>query len=424
MLIELLLAAFPLQGGAPPFEDVSVASENGTYAAELRRAPGQERVRGPLARWQVTVFDLAREGERAELWSAKYPYDGRSERFLLTDDGTTFVHVAEPWSNHRPVVRVHALGEEVAAIEGEALGVPRRSIDVGSRGPQWFEPDESAVRLGWVDDARGSWPALTIRCADGVERRIDLAMGEVDAGPVAASPAVLPAVPVDAIGRLRAPYLTLVDAPRYALAGCPVPVRVGGNHPTPNWRLVGFELEVRGEDGRHLVLVARSAPPASGTVTATVIDGFQGALGLHGLVPGRWKVTVRGAEKEPLPDLTIDVLPERLRARMRITGGFAGVDQLVEVHSPGVVRLRGGMGTGVWTERRILTGAERDEINSVLAAMPARPRSGGASPGADHFVYALGWWAGESWREVTVDDGTARGEVLDLIETLRSLLAR
>ena len=57
---------------------------------------------------------------------------------------------------------------------------------------------------------------------------------------------------------------------------------------------------------------------------------------------------------------------------------------------------------------------------ALLALAGTSPESQTTSGAADLFHYRLDWWAGDAWRRVERDDGTARGPVGDLITALRA----
>ena len=412
-----VLALTLLAQGITPFD---LPSSNGRYVARARKEPGQELVDDRIARWRLTVRDTAR-GE--ELWSCPFPrrgpLDPSAAPFFLSADGSTLARLTRVFSGARPVVFIHRFGAVVAEIDGDSFAFDRSDLAVTSEGTTWLG-EEDSVRMDWFENEAGPWLGLEIEAARGWTRRVDLSIGLV-VGPAVALPQVSPIVHPELVELVRPPFVTGLSVPAYSLWGVPLLVSIEGAHPTPNWIQGGFELQVIDLEARELLLLPLSQPPPVRSVSAQVIERFTAEAQILNVAPGVHTLTVRGAEpeEERVEPRTFEVLPGRLRVRLVTTGGIAGVNDAVELFVPGVARVRRSFGGGAGPVLHHVAPDVLDRIDAVLGDLPRRPRSGTAAVGADLFHYRLGWWAGDGWVEVELDEGTARGAAAELIGLLR-----
>lgn len=395
LLLPLLLLAV---AGA---QDIAVPSADGRFEARL--ASGRLEVRAADGR---------------ELWSCRHPAADVPSRFLLSDDGSTFVQVTRAFHVEEPVLRVHRHGAPVLAWSGSEL-----ELDEDDVGERWLAGEEARADLGWRHDdawlAAHGGPSLVLRLgpAQGWSRAVDLTAGALaepapDPPELGVEPALPGTLPVGA----RSPFVESIEAPARILAGEPLAVTVTGNHPTPNWTLLGFDLER--EEGR-LVLVPTSEPPPD-SIQLTVLEPFEREATLRGLPPGTWTIAARG-HGEGLARTRVEVLGPRLLARLRTTGGFAGVNDVVELHEPGVARVVAAFDEVPGARLLHPAPAALARVRAALGALPSgdlRKRTAGAS---DLFQHHLLWRVDGRWFEVRVDDLTAEGEVAAAIEALRGL---
>ncbi len=398
-------------------QNPDVFSADGRWVARIRKAPGQERVDDRLARWQLEVRKAA---DGSELWSCHYRQRGVEGRALLSDDGSTFVLVTQRFSEARPVVFVLRHGRALAELIGRDFALERADVERTNTGAAWLHEQDDLARLAWRESEVGHWLGLELASSRDWARSVDLSVGEVVA-PYSGTPVLTPGVDPEFAALAEPPFVTRVHVPKQALFGLPARIGVVGSHPTPNWTLGGFELEWLDDQGTSFAIHARSLPPPVRTVSAHVIEGFNGQAFLHGLRPGRYTITARGKEKQALAAQPLEVLPGRLRVRLTVTGGFAGVHDSVELFAPGVARTVRSFGGERGPRVSHVAPEALERLDRVLPLLPEDPRSARTEVGADLFVYRLEWWAGDAWLEVRVDDGTARGAVRELIELLRAL---
>jgi len=420
-LALLPLCALAPQGSVP--RELDVPSDDGRWVARVRKASGQERVDDRVARWELAVHDTAR-GELA--WSCPFPRQGpvapSEGLFLLSDDGSTFARVGTAYAGARPVIAVYRFGALAAEIEGGDLNLERKQLLVTHQGTAWLDPEVDRVHIDWFESEVGPWLGLRINAARGWERRIDLSAGQVFAEPEA-TPQVSPIVHPELVDLVRPPRVSDVRVAPYALWGVPVRVTVIGTHPTPNWQQGGFSLRLLDAEMRELLVLPMSQPPPTSSFSAQVIEGFSSTAELLGLSPGVHTVTAHGSEPEDdqVEPRTFEVLPGRLRVRLETTGGIVGVDDSVELFVPGVARTRRGFDGEEGPRLQHVAPAVLNRIDDVLVRMPKETRSSTPSIGSDVFHYRLGYWAGDAWVQMELDDGTARGAVAELIELLRRI---
>jgi hypothetical protein len=411
-----MLASSLILGLALALQSPDTTSADGRWVARVHKARGQERVDDRLARWILTVQGA---GEAEPAWSCPYRHRGVAGRTLLSDDGSTFVLVPELFSEARPVVRVYRHGKLFAELIGREFGLERADVARTTSSASWLDEAGDEASLVWRESELGHWLALELSSARDWTRTVDLSVGEVWS-PHRALPSVEPVVDPEFASLAQPPYVTALHVPPHTLFGLPVRVRVVGSHPTPNWQLGGFGLEWLDDEGLSFAIHPRSLPPPARTLTAQVIEGFDSVAYLHGLAPGRYTVTATG-KGEPLALQAFEVLPGRLRVRLSISGGIAGVSDSVELYVPGVARTVRGMHGDEGPRLAYADTAVLERIDRLLPNLPTSPRSSRTTLASDFFEYQLEWWSGERWLAVTVDDGTARGPVRELIELLRAL---
>ncbi len=418
--LSLALATLPgLAQDAPPFTDLDVPSANGWYRAEVRRAAGYEDKPPHLARWRVAVFEvLENVGEKQELWSAPYAYDGTSRHYVLANDGSTLVHVLENFQNYRAVVTIVREGRPVSGPTGSAFDLEPRSIERTAAGKRWLADGGVPDGTHWLETDTGPRLVLPLRLRDGREHVLDVEDGRVWSGADFAALAaveVAPALAERLVPHVRIPYVRHFEVPEVVRAGHPVPVIVSGDHPTPGWRFEAFVLEQSGELGRDLTLTPRSRFPTGDA--AQVLSPFRGQAELVGLVPGSYRVRVLGRAKLTTGYAPLEVLPADHVLTLRRTGGIAGVDERWEVLGRGEARFRSR------GESRVLR-IPGDTLARFVELVDRFPARGGASRSegsADRFAYTVTWWDGALPLELSVGEATAGATVRELVELLTAL---
>lgn len=402
------------------FADRDLESPDERYVAEIRRAPGQERVRPELARWRVAVFARTRDGGRSELWSGLYPYRGDERLLFLSQDGRAIVDVAPLYQDYREVVGVFrptATGGERVAIDGAVLGVPREARQRTDRGVAWLAEDPTAHVLHWQLTDWGPTAVLELALRDGGTLPLDVDRG---ARLVLDTPAEVGVDPPFRPNAGAAYQIPLVESFRVASPaswGQPVEVAVQGSHRTSGWRVVGFTLERSAEDPAVLVLAPRSAPPAAGSMVAQVIEPFTAVARVVGLPPGTHALQVASGAAEPLPAQEVEVLPPGLLVELHASGGIAGIVEVCRLWARGVVTIESSRATmprivDLWPEQEA-------ELDRLLAQLPRKPTRELTENASDLFHCELVvWHDGRSTTHV-VDDLSARGAIADVIQLLR-----
>ena len=416
-----LLALF-LGGGDAAAQGLAVRSANGRFEAVVAKAPGQERVDDALARWLLSMVDLE---TGVELWSVHYRHDGAPARHFTSDDGSTFVRLKRDFSEAREVLRIDRWGERSVERTGREFSLQRDELERTNAGSLWLHEEGDTVDCGWVDTEHGPALMLTLESARGWTREVDVSMGRILFPFDYAEPHVMPGFPESSTPAevLEIPYVNNVVVPRVGLAALPVRVEVSGSHATPNWSFFAFLMSW--EDEQTIVLTPYSRPPTAGVATAQVLDRFKVDAYLQGLMPGSYRVAVAGpssVEGVSMQYQSLEVLPGRIHVRLETTGGIAGIRDLTEIYKPGVLKVaKSRAPEGVQPEPRHLTPEEQSRLDLLVGALPAESSRKLSTSGSDFMQYRLGWWTGETWVEVTVDDGTSRGGVRKLIEFLRGL---
>lgn len=313
---------------------VTVDSTSGLYRASIARAPGQERVADTLARWRLDVHARWPEAPAEAVWSCSYPHRDTPRWHFLTDDGLSFVALDREYSEARSLVSVWRMGERVAELSSTQLAVDRSRLPRGDSHP-WLA--DLGPRLDWGETSLGPQPYLVLPLAYEEVRYVDLADGSVrdELGEWSEPWAEPPASRVEKPG-LRACLTERFSLPAQIRWGETLEVRVGGNHATPNWMFVGFEIALDPEDPGTIVLTPISAPPPKGTTQTIERQHFDAVGHVKGLMPGRYRLRIAEAAAgvDPQP---FEVLPARPFLEYERKGGIAGIDQVVRVYPTGVV---------------------------------------------------------------------------------------
>lgn len=313
---------------------VTVDSTSSLYRATIARAPGQERVADTLARWRLEVHARWPEAPAETFWSCSYPHRDTPRWHFLTDDGLSFVALDREYSEARSLVSVWRMGERVAELSSTQLAVDRSRLPRADSHP-WLA--DMGPRLDWGETSLGPQPYLVLPLAYEEVRYVDLTDGSVraDLGEWSEPWAEPPASRVEKPG-LRACLTERFSLPAQIRWGETLEVRVGGNHATPNWMFVGFELALDPEDPAQIVLTPISAPPPKGTSQTIERQHFDAVGHVKGLMPGRYRLRIAEAAAgvDPQP---FEVLPARPFLEYERKGGIAGIDQVVRVYPTGVV---------------------------------------------------------------------------------------
>jgi hypothetical protein len=401
--LPLLLQAVPARDFAP----VEASTADARFVARIDRAPGQEQVPANMARFRLSVSERSPDAGLIARWHVLYPYDDSPARYLLADGGRAFVEIEEHFSESRAVLAVQTSSGRTQWT-GAELGIPREALGGTLAQREWLDPAR-APRIGWTDGAFGPCLELQIPIRDGTTRRLD-ASSETTVSDTVVSlvePALQGALPV----RCAVPYVQSVEWPRVARAGRPIAIPMLAHHATPGWTFLGFELEV-GEDVLHLT--PRSQAPD--LFQAQVLSVFRTTATVRGLPVGRYTLRVDGWSPGG-PPAVIDVLPEHLLAGVRSSGGFAGLTQTFELYDFGILRRR--FREDAPPEFLELSAAQMSTLREKLAALPAKSRRASTKDTSDLFQHSLGFWSGETFVAIEVDDLAATEAETALIAALR-----
>ncbi len=394
------------------FAPIEVFSADKASVARIDRASGQERVAANLARFTLTVLPFDEVENHRELWSTPYPYDSSPARYVLAKSGRAFVELEEHFSESHPVLMIHAPGHEAVKWSGEKLSIPRKDLGGTNQNRGWLD-DKLQPSIAWTDGAFGPCLELDIPCRDGLVRKLDLErLRLIDPNDENNMPRVLPAIQGTLPIRNAVPYVVSVEYPRVARAGREIEIRILGNHATPGWTFLGFELE---QGAGKLILTPRSKAPDG--VQAQVLSVFRTSAKLIDLPIGRYTLEISGWSPGG-PPATIDVLAGSLLASLRTRGGFAGIDQCIEVHEQGL--LRAVMGRDQPAGFIDVDGERMTRMRELLAALPAKDRRATTANAADLFKHTLGFWSDDSWITLEVDDLAATETERNLISLIRA----
>ncbi len=305
--------------------EFDVRSENRRFVAQVRHVEvGKPDPARP--RYELTVYAERHDGSLGKQWSAPYTKRGTSALCLLTDDGSTFLRVADAVKPDGPVVDVMVKGLPRAAFDAEALEI---SAPAGASEP-WLAADTQSVRIRPEGELNAN-ACLDLLGRDGLVRTIDLVTGELRVSSSRGEVSIEPPPPEDVEISTSRACIERFSAPEIVLADEPFAVNVHGNFPTPGWVLVGFGLEA--PSARELVLVPCIVPPPSKTISAQVVVGFDSSASILGLPPGSYSLGVASCERDPaLEPRALEVLPADLLASLEITGGDGKSERVAMVY--------------------------------------------------------------------------------------------
>ncbi len=399
---------------ALPYRDTDVVSANGCYTARVRRAPGSEGRPGPLARWRVVVEDA----DGTERWSALLFWDGSARHWLLSDDGSTFVHVREDFHDFQEVLEILREGRAVSGPSGSAFELDPRDVERTATGKLWLAHDGVPRGTTWLETAGGPRLVLPLVCRDGRERVVDLETGRLlraEDFAALATVTVTPALEARLAALVERPYVARWVAPARVRAGHPVVVDVVADHPTAGWRFEGFVLVQSGEHGRDLELAPWSRKPVG--VAAQALVPVRPRAELEGLAPGRYRLRVVGRASVEPGWGELEVLPADHLGSFRRSGGIQGLAEDCEVLGRGEARFyseRDGART------RCLSRAALARIEELLARLPeSSPRA--PSEGADFFHYRIVHWRDGLPVELACDERDADPAARELAALLAAL---
>ncbi|MCC7014431.1 MAG: hypothetical protein IT454_17860 [Planctomycetes bacterium] len=405
------------RGQEAPLPVVSVQSANAMFAAEIRKAPGQEQVPDALARWRLSVYEHPRPARAEVLWSCAFPHRAGARAYLLADDGRSLVAVESEYSEARALVRRWRGDEELVELSATELDIDR------SRFPKdtpkaWLAATPAALALEWSELPRGPGLALHVTTSYGESRYFDLESGAVTRAPASSTEPLVepPASRVEKPG-LRLALARKFQAPALAYWGEVLEVEVSGDHPTPNWMFVGFELALR--EGGQLVLSPISAPPPRNSVQAQVIQRFDAKARIQGLMPGRYTLRVEGCPDDLQQPLALEVRPARAFLELSRRGGFAGLDQSFRVYPSGVAVV-GSVRPARPTEFRVLRRSTMQRLVDAAAQLKSDLRARPGSIVADGFEFRLAIWDGVRARQLEFQDQGSVGALHEIVELLTS----
>jgi len=328
-------AAQASQEAAATIEPLEIASANGLYRAEVRKAAGQERVADSIARWRLNVYSTESGSEGKALWSSLVPHRAGARIVRLADDGSVLAVVERSGAANRALVRLWGPQGERITHTAASLSLDRsraRSDDAS-----WLADGDDAVRIEWNETPQGPLQFLVVTSAEGAKRWIDLVDGTVRSSPRFETPiSVTPDALLAGVNVLASPFVNSYDCASVVYWGEELVVRVSGSHPTPNWRNVGFQFTLGGEDGRTLTLAPMSSPPPANSPQLQVLQGYHATAHIQGLAPGRYILRVDGRGEEDPPERSIEVRRARAVIELHTSGGVLGLDRDVRVFANSV----------------------------------------------------------------------------------------
>ncbi len=410
-------AARAQDGGAPlPLE---FTSASGLFRAQVHKAAGQERVADALARWRLSVFSKDPEAPAAPIWSVAFSHLAGARAHRCADDGQSVLTVESHYSATRPLLRVWGPDGERFALGASDLELPARRTAEPTSAP-WLAQGEESVVLEWHETPRGPAAFARLALADGGTRWIDLHSAAVRDRTRFEEPiSVLPDAALAGVNVLAPPYVTSFECRSALHWGEVLELDVRGSHPTPNWRNVGFQFTLEGEDGRTLTVLPMSSPPPANSPQLQVLQGYHAKARIHGLAPGKYTLRVRGRGDEQPAEREIEVRPARGLLELATSGGILGLDRRVRVYAGGVAVVE-----SVRPERpkriAVLDPGSVVRIEDLLrgAERESSVRSSGVSDAVRH---ELLWRVGERTVERTLFTPGAGGALAELIRLLEAL---
>lgn len=405
------------QGEPTALGPIEVVSPAGHYRAEVRKAAGQERVADAVARWKLSVWRTDSQDAAEPLWSCRFAHREGNRIYRLSDDGAALLAVEQDYTASRPLARVWGVEGERLALTASELSVD--SAGAGSRSSDWLAP-QAGVELEWRETPRGPVQFARIAASDGAVRWLDLTTGDVRVSPEFREPVrVEPIAALAGVNVLAAPYVNSFECATTIHWGEVLEVRVSGSHPTPNWRNVGFDFSLGGEDGRELTVAPMSSPPPANSPQLQVLQGYHATAYVHGLAPGRYVLKLDGrGENDPEPRV-IDVRPARPALEVRTAGGILGMQRSVRLYVGGVAVVESGRPARE-TFIEVLAPGEVSRLEDLLRAAEGEPGSKGTSV-SDALEFKLTWRAGGRDHEKRVYDPGASGALGELARRLNAL---
>lgn len=409
--------ASPAQEGNVTFATLELRSAAGFYRAEVRKAPGQERVADALARWKLSVFSTDPEAAAAPLWSSLFQHRAGERLHVLSDDGQSLLVVEPVYSPSRALVRAWGPDGERFALGAAELDLALRRT--AQEQQPWLNA-AGGLALEWHETPGGPRQFASLEALDGARRWIDLRSGEVRSSPRFESAiAVLPDAALAGVNVLAPPFVTGVECAAKLHWGETLEVEISGSHPTPNWRNVGFQFALEGDDSRTLTLLPMSSPPPANSPQLQVLQGYHATAKVVGLAPGKYTLRVRGRGEEQPAERKIEVLPARPALEMRTSGGILGMDRSVRVYLGGVAVVESARPA---RERRIVVLPPRNvaRVEDLLRAAE-RESVAGSTAVSDALQHDLLWRVEERDVRRTVFDPGASGAMAELIRMLSEL---
>lgn len=425
MLPTLLLSA--LQAAAlapvPDWPAPVVHAERGPFAARIEKTPGQERVRDPLARWQLRVADqeLANLGAtETEGWTVRFPHAAAPRRYHLVEDGSTFIEVNEHSSSQHPAIRIWTAQGEAARLDLQDLAIPRRATQATPTGWSWLADAEAPTQLAWRATDRGPVLLLLLTCRDGEQRAVDVAYGlplEEATAALRARLVVAPQPDEQLFESAVVPIVTRTRFPAYIRQGEPLTFQIEGVHPTRGHRFEGFLAAWADVERGTCILRPYSRPPLPGVKVVQTSTPFEASGELQGLPPGRYRFLVAGSDPEQTTASEVEVLPPDQLLRMRRLGGRDALEETRTLFARGVLEIRRPerapelLAVGPLPARRVRALAPR------IAATRSRLVPGPESHAEPRLEFT--WWPdGEPEQRAVFDGGRAPATVIELVSIL------
>lgn len=404
--------------------ELDVRSDNRRFVAQVRRVeigkPDPDRPRHELA-----VFTERADGTLGKQWSAPYVPRTSKSRYLLTDDGSTFIRIRESMGPDGPLVEVIVKGLPLVALNADKLELRAadRSAAAGAKTEgDWLAQDTVAVRIRPAGELNSN-ACLDLLARDGRVRTVDLVTGSLNIGHDLGEPAVGPPPAPDfklssaraCVDRWSAPPIVLEDE------ACAV--QVHGNFPTPGWVLVGFGLKA--PKPTELVIVPCVSPPPSGTIGAQVVVGFDSTAVISGLAPGTYWLSVETCpDAEASAARSLEVLPADLLASLKSSGGITGSTRSVAVFWDARAETAGKDGG----ERRVFLAPPEamTELARGLHKIGPERAATRTGAGADLITYELTWVeradaSVSKIRRLVRDDVTLEPELREIVAWLSAL---
>lgn len=405
-----------VQGEVAPV--VNASSSNGLFQAEIRKAQGQERVPDAIARWRVSVFEVPRSAAGEALWSSSIQHRAGDRSYFLADDGRAFVALEHEYSEARALVRIWGAADTLFELASADLDVERTELEAsGARA--WLADGDAAPRLEWSASPVGPAMALRLTTTYGATRYVDLASGAVAAlpGSITIPYVEPPASRVEKPG-LKVPITRRFSAPETCFWNDVLEVSVSGEHSTPNWMFVGFELHLRGSgEAPELWLTPIAAPPPRNSVQAQVFQRFDATARVRGLMPGVYSLHVEGCEETEQKPLRLEVRPARGFLELTRRGGIVGFDQTVRVY-PNSIAVESSVNPPRDPSYRYVPAATMQRLIDLAAQLRTSSRAPRDPHLADGFEFRLAIWDGVKAREFEFHDPGAVGALLEVTRLL------